>query len=826
MKCILLHLFLLITFFSFSQTKIIKGIIKDAHSEERISFASVQWLKTSKGITADSAGTFTLYYNTSVPDTIIATSVGYAEKRYIIPSSSNDTIFLTLLLERSKAKEGVQVKSKMTRGLLMWRRIVKHKPENDRFKYNNFYYDLYNKMELDIVNLNKEKINSIRLLKPFGFILNNVDSTSETKPFLPLFLTETVSKYYFQNKPRKSKEIITASRTSGVDNESVSKLLGGMYQNVNLYNNFVPIFNTDFVSPFSDNGDGYYKYRVVDTQVIDNKRCFHVTFTPKKEGYNTFVGDCWVVDTSFAIKKVNLTLDKSANINYIEKLTMVQEFNLLNDSIWFITKEKFVVNVAPVGKNNLTVTGRKTTNYSNVVLNNAGTEAMLRKNKTKEDIIITKDAIGKAEIYWQQQRPELLSKNEQSIYHLMDTLSKMPLFKKYTKTINFITTGTTYSGNYEIGPWYNWISGNAVEGTRFRFDLGTNKGFHKKMYFHTYAAYGTQDKMWKGKAECLWVIKKEPRMWAYAGVTSDYDNGQTYYDEVSTDNIFSLAVRKPNVPNKFLYINQKNVEFFNEWPNGFSVQVGMLQKRFEPVRNLPVKDNFITNKTGLEALNNFESFVKLRFAYLERFLEGNYYRSSLGSPYPITELKWSHGYKGVFGSAYKYDRLALSISDFIKVPPLGNLSYNIYAGKVFGNLPFMLLEMHPGNEIFYYNKYAFNMMNRFEYISDQYAGINVEHNIGNGLFRYIPITRKMKFRQFWSTKVLIGKLSDANKRINFLPGTSFKALNGKPYVEVGTGVDNIFKVLRIDCVWRVTQRSQTESRFQRFAIFGSFRLAF
>jgi hypothetical protein len=118
------------------------------------------------------------------------------------------------------------------------------------------------------------------------------------------------------------------------------------------------------------------------------------------------------------------------------------------------------------------------------------------------------------------------------------------------------------------------------------------------------------------------------------------------------------------------------------------------------------------------------------------------------------------------------------------------------------------------------------MMNRFEYISDQYAGINVEHNIGNGLFRYIPITRKMKFRQFWSTKVLIGKLSDANKRINFLPGTSFKALNGKPYVEVGTGVDNIFKVLRIDCVWRVTQRSQTESRFQRFAIFGSFRLAF
>jgi hypothetical protein len=734
---------------------------------------------------------------------------------------------MTIILERGKSKSDVVVRTKINRGLILWRKIVKHKEQNNRSKYKSFSYDLYNKMELDIVNLNKEKIKQIRLLRPFGFILNNIDTNSEVKPFLPIFLTETFSKYYLQNDPRKTKEIISASRTSGIDNESVSKLLGGMYQNVNLYNNFIPVFNTDFVSPISDNGDSYYKYKLVDTQFINKQRFFHLTFSPKKAGDNTFVGDCWVHDSTFAIQKINMTLDKTANINYVEKLTMVQEYRMINDSTWFIGKEKFIVNVAPVGKNNLTVTGRKTTLYNNVLMEHDSINQILAKNKTKEDIVLLPGSMQREDLFWETQRPELLSKNEHSIYKLMDTLENMPIFKKYSNTVNFITTGTRWIGNYEIGPWYNWISGNSVEGTRFRFDLGTNPRFNKNIYLHGYLAYGIKDKTFKGKAEALWILKRDPRMWVYAGVTKDYDNGQVYYDEVSQDNIFSLAVRKPNVPTKFLFVNQKSVEFFKEWVNGFSVQAGLVHKRFEPVKNLPLRENFPTEKSKYESLNNLESFIKLRFAFLERFLEGNYYRSSLGSPYPIAELKWNHGFQGIFGSAYQYNKITLNISDYIKTPPYGNIYYNVFAGKVFGApLPFMLMEVHPGNEIFYYNKYAFNMMNRFEYISDRFAGINVEHNFGSGLFRFLPITRKLKFRQFWNAKVLWGNLSDANKSYNFTATSVFKTLNNKQYVELGTGVDNIFKVLRLDLVWRVAPTPLPEARFQRFAVFGSFRLTF
>jgi hypothetical protein len=166
------------------------------------------------------------------------------------------------------------------------------------------------------------------------------------------------------------------------------------------------------------------------------------------------------------------------------------------------------------------------------------------------------------------------------------------------------------------------------------------------------------------------------------------------------------------------------------------------------------------------------------------------------------------------------------VSDYLKVAPYGNVYYNFFGGRIFGTLPYPLLELHPGNEIYYYNKYAFNMMNRFEYVSDRYAGFNVEHNIGNGLFRYIPITRKLKFRQFYSAKGVWGNLSEANRNLNFVGTQSFQTLDNKMYLEVGTGVDNILKVLRFDFIWRLLPQPLPKELNKRFGIFGSFRLTF
>ena len=244
-------------------------------------------------------------------------------------------------------------------------------------------------------------------------------------------------------------------------------------------------------------------------------------------------------------------------------------------------------------------------------------------------------------------------------------------------------------------------------------------------------------------------------------------------------------------------------------------------RKFDPLLNLPLKSSFPVSSG--ESLTSFEIALKLRFAYLEQFFEGDYFRYSLGTKYPVVELMVTKGIPGVFNSAYSYTKLSATVKDFMKISPLGTLSYKVYAGQIFGTLPFTYLEIHPGNDLFYYNKSTFNLMNRFEYVSDKYAGFNVEHNIGSGIFRFTPLTRKLKWRQFWNVKTLWGSINTENKKVN--NSTGFKFLNGGNYTEIGTGIDNIFRVFRVDFVWKLAPPSDI-SHYSRFGIFGSFQFQF
>lgn len=819
--------FLLLAQLSTAQTKVVKGYIKDALSDERIPFASIQFIKSAGGRLSDSAGNFIFRLTDWPGDTLLVSYVGYKDYKVFIGGdflkrAVGNELELIIGLERGKLTSEAVVRKKIDRGLLMWKRIVRRKKFNDRYRFDNFAYELYNKLELDLNRINKDKMKQMGLLKPFGFILDNVDST-EGAPFLPVFLTETISDYYYQKSPYRTKEIIKGSKTQGVNNESASKLLGGTDQNVNVYANFIPVFDKQFVSPLSDNGDAYYNYKVLDSQFVNNRRLIHITFQPKRKGENTFEGDCWVHDTTWAVQKMNLFLSKEANINFVEKLSMIQEYRMINDSTWFLSKDKFVVDIAPIGKTRFGVIGRKTTTYKDVVVNETFIADSVKRNKVLNEIVMTSGAGELADEFWKNQRHEDLNKNEKAVYMMIDTLQKMPLFKKYTRVINFIGTGYLPVGNYEIGPWQNWIFSNVVEGLRLRWDLGTNRHFNKNLILHGYLAYGFKDQKFKYQADGMYLFNKNPRSYIFAKYSKDMDYGQHYLDEVSQDNIFALAIRKNNVPIKFLFTEEATVSLFKEWTPGLSVKLTGTQFKYNPIMNLPPKDIYTTNGN---TLNTFETTLRLRFAYNEKFLENTFYRYSLGSEFPIAELRITKGTKGILKSNYNYYKLFANVSDYLKIAPYGSFYYNIFAGKTTGTLPFMMLDVAPGNEIYYYNKYAYNLMNRWEYLHDRYAGFNVEHNIGNGLFRFIPLTRKLKFRQFWTLKGLWGSLSESNKQFNTSPDYNFQSLDGRTYMEVGTGVDNIFKVFRMDFVWRLAPRPLPVERNKRFGAFFSFRLAF
>jgi hypothetical protein len=498
------------------QGKVIIGFARDEHSSEPVPFASVRFRVAQTGALADSSGQFRLFAPVHSRDTLEITSVGYQD--YILPvdlsAMTGDTLRVNAYMIRGKFTAAVTLRVKVNRAHILWKRIIAHKPMNDRYRFNNFSYQLYNKLELDLKNINKEKLAQMKVLKPFSFIFENVD-TAEGASFLPAYLTEAISDYYYQKDPVKRREVFEAVNTVGIKNESVSRLLGGMDQNVNFYDNYIPVFDKQFISPIADNSEDYYSYKIADTQHLGGKRIIHLLFWPKRKGTNTFEGDCWVHDTTYAIQKMNLRLDASANLNYVQKLSLIQEYQLINDTTWFLSKDKFVVDVNPIGKNSIAFIGRKTTTYQNVLVNDSSVLKELAKNKKKEEVILPPEASYKNQDYWAQSRPEELSETEKKVYKMIDTLLSLPSFQRYTRMINFIGTGYLTVGKFLIGPWQNWFFTNSVEGFRMRFDLGTNSKWQKYTILHGYAAYGFGDQKWKGEFDGMYIFKRHPRMYIY-----------------------------------------------------------------------------------------------------------------------------------------------------------------------------------------------------------------------------------------------------------------------------------------------------------------------
>src|SRR6185503_4324683 len=390
MKTRKLYLFVMLLFLpgmvALSQRKILAGVVKDAHSDEPVPFASLQFLNSTIGKLSDSSGRFEFYLSQWPSDTLQITCVGYQPYKLFIPSD-RDSITIDIIMERGTFNEGARVKTKVNKGLYLWRKIVEHKPRNDKFKFQNFSYEVYNKLELDIKHLNFQKFSKFKPLRPVTDLINSSIDTTEGLPLLPTYLTEAISDYYYQPKPLRRREVIKAVNTNGVKNESMIQFLGNMDQNVSVYGNFIPVMNKQFISPASDNGDAYYDYRVIDTQVINKNRYYHLVFTPKRHGENTFEGDCWVHAGTFAIQKMNLRLGKDANVNFLETLSLIQEYRLLDDSTtWFLAKDKFVADITPMGKQSLGFIGRKTTTYRNIVINDSSVTRELNKNKLIEEI--------------------------------------------------------------------------------------------------------------------------------------------------------------------------------------------------------------------------------------------------------------------------------------------------------------------------------------------------------------------------------------------------------------------------------------------------------
>jgi hypothetical protein len=799
----------------FSQKTIVTGKITDISTSEVLPFVNVSFKSSNIGTVTLDDGSFTIETNKPF-DTLVIVCVGF-DKQYIpVKKNTIQEINIELVPSDYTLEEIIILPGENPAHPIV-RNIQKYKKQNNPEKLEYFSCEVYNKLQIDLNNITDD-FKSRKVFKNFQFIFDLEDSSEVNgKKYLPVFITENYSQYYYQKKPERKKEIILASRISGLENKAYSEFTGQMYIDVNIYENYISVFGKQFVSPFSTTGLLVYKYYLLDSAYINNQFCYHISYKPRRQQERTFYGDFWVSAHNWGIVRVNARISEDANINYVKDLILNQEFSYFGDSIWFKTKDEVFTDINLADKKQ-GFFGRKQTIYKNLNLNPPTEKNFF--SETRQDESVYADTLDVKNIeQWNSIRPVELTEEQEKIYDMVDSIKNVPLFRTVTDIIVLMVNGYYLYKNFEFGPYFKTFSFNPIEGNRFRIGGRTSNEFSTRLMLYGHLAYGTKDEDFKYGMGALYVFKKDPRFSIDLYYEDDLSLLGQSVNAFSEDNLLSslLAIR----PNDNLLPFQKiSLAIEKEWFTGFSTEFRFMHGNIKPSHKIPFMS--VDQSQSYADLDVTELTLNFRFAYNEKILRGEFERISLGSKYPILKLELSKGLKGIFNGDYNYSRLRFSISHTADIKPIGYIKYAFGAGKIWGNIPFPLLILHEGNETYAMDYEAYNLMNYYEFASDFYQGIYAEHHFQGFFLNKIPLIKKLKWRELVYAKFLHGTINPDNKNLWLFPPTLTDL--SEPYLEAGFGLENIFKIIRIDAMWRLSNLDQPEA--QRFGIKAKLQLIF
>lgn len=785
---------------AFAQQYIIRGKVFNSENKEPLPFVPIIIKGTTNGAQTDFDGNF-IIKTSKLGDSLIATYVGFKRLARKINKKLSDQEINMPMVNEGVSLDEVTVKAGENPAHRIIRNVIANKDKNDRENLEAYEYEAYNKLEFDLTRIPKD-MREKKAFKPIKFVFDNVDSiNSGEKPSLPFFMVENISDLYYLKSPRRKREVVKATKVTGIENASISSVMGDMYQNINVYGNNILVFNKQFASPISNDGFFYYKYYLEDSSFIGSQWCYHIRFKPKRPQELSFTGNIWIADTTWGVKRLEMTMPKDANVNFINTANVVQEFTYV-DSTWMLTKDRLIIDFAPT-KNAVGFYGRKTASYKKITLNKPHESAFYDLG---DKIDFVEGAEKKSDEFWQQNRHDSLSTREMKIYKMIDTIRTLPIYKTWVDIFYLIVTGYGKANNFEVGPYFNMVSYNKVEGLRLRFGGRTSKIFSKWFELSGYVAYGTNDQKWKYNLGFKSFITKKPhRQIVGMSYKSDYEILGQGTNGFSQDNIFSSFLRVSPLTN-LTRVDNTQAWFEREWLPGLTTRVTLSGSVFRPLgKNKYEYYKKDGAKAEKENIFNTEARFNLRFAYKEKFVGDFFHRVSLGTTYPILQLNYAKSLQNAFGGEYDYQKLVVNISDRVRITPiLGYTDFMVQGGKIWGIVPFPLLELHGGNETYMFDRTAFNMMRYYEFASDQFVSAEVSHHFEGLFLNKIPLLKKLKWREVAAVKSVWGTVDLKNYKPLIWPNTLRTFDNDLPYVEANVGVENILKLFRFDVLWRLT----------------------
>ena len=794
-----------------------------------IAFANVIFKNSKEGVITDENGNF--YFESKENySTLVVSYIGFEKKEISLKPGLNTGLKIQLK-SGTELKEVVIYTGKTSKknnpAIDILRKIWERRRKNGLKMFKQYEYDKYEKVEFDINTIDSAFMNS-KVFKGMEFIFNQIDTSSISgKTYLPIFINETLSEVYGDNEDKKFKEITKANKNSGFGSgDGVNTFIKDLYAEFDIYDNYLKFFDKDFVSPLSRTGINVYNYVLNDSTFIDNKWCYNIVYYPRRKNELTFKGDFWVNDTTFAIKKINLEASKSANINWVKEIYIEQEYEVLNDSVFLLTRDYMMSDFSFSKKEESKgVYGKRTTLARNHKFD------LKKDNKFfKKEVNFYDNAIfNKTEEFWQANRFEVLNKNEAGIYKMLDTLKEVPRFKRIYNLASILGSGYIEFPKLKLdyGPIFSTFGYNDVEGQRIRVGGRTYFGPNDKWRIQGYTAYGFRDNQFKYGISGRWIVNPNNRLILSIGNRRDVEQmgvSLTTSNDVLGRSFASSALFASGVNNQLTSVNLTTLGFEIEPFKNFIFQTNFTYRTLKSASNEFSLD-YYTDLTQTEIKSEVkQSEINFVAEYTPKRKTVGYGvdRIDVDFNYPRVFLSYSNGLKGVLDSDFDYQKLQFYYRQPMLIGGFGRLFATFETGKIFGEVPLGLMGVIPGNQSWFVIENTYNLLDYYDFVADEYASLHLEHHFNGRLFSRIPYLRKLNLREIIGIKGVYGTVSDENIRLN-ASGLTYIAPEDI-YWEYHAGVGNIFKVLRIDFAWRGSYLEMPDAR--KFAVRASFGFYF
>ncbi len=817
-----LALFILAGFVQSMAQTVVKGKIVDAFSKEPLQYVSVVF-KGGRGTVTDSLGQYTLRSSGNSISVILVSYVGYKTIQRDIIVGKEQTIDLELETD-PKAVYNVTVstnkrakyRNKNNPAVDLIKRVIDNKPLNRPEKYEYVEYDQYEKLEVSLSSV-PEKLANNRMLRKYQFLFENVDSTKlQGKTLLPVYLEEKLAQKYYRKNPEKTKTIVRGEKRVNygeyIDNDGVSSYLNRLIMDVDIYDNNIPLFTYQFLSPIADLAPTFYMYYIRDTITDETgNKLIKMYFTPRNTNDLLFRGNMYItLDGNYAVQKLDMFLSRNVNLNFVRELRVDLDFEKNPDGRYHLSKSNVMAEAAVTKGSSGGFFGERTVSFKNYKINEAKPDSIYDGPAT-----VKLEKVDKLpDTFWEKNRHDTLTATESKVYSNIDSLEKMPSFRRTLALATFLLAGYTSFGPFEMGPAAAFYGFNPVEGFKLRLGGRTTPKLSKRIYFETYGAYGFKDQRWKYFLSTTYSLNNKsiytfPLKFIRASYQHDTKIPGQELQFVQEDNFFLSFKRGLN--DKWIYNDIFKLEYVHEFQNRLSYTLGFRNWRHTPAGSI-VYNKF--NNGVLESvpsINTSEISAQIRWAPKEQFYQGKVYRIPIINKYPIFTLRYTAGVKGLFNSEYNYQNINLRVEKRVFLSQLGYSDVVLESGYTFGSAPYPLLTIHRANQTYAYQLNSYNLMNFQEFVSDQFAALSIDHHFNGLIFNRIPLLKKLKLRELLTMKVIYGGIRDENNpdknpdliKFPVLNGqTTTFSLNRKPYIEGSVGIGNIFKIFRVDLVRR------------------------